>query len=105
MEIKVISEKKNALLKRIEVDFLVEHQQEGGTPPRLEIRKNVASALKANPDLVFIKQVETKTGTRTAMGVAHVYDSVDQAKHIEAQYIIERQSPPEKSKEEEKETA
>jgi small subunit ribosomal protein S24e len=102
MEIKIISEKENPLLKRKEVNFQVEHSQTGNTPPRLEVRKAVATALKKNADLVFVKKMETKTGTRTAVGLANVYDSVEQAKLIEPEYIIKRNVPPEKPKEEEK---
>jgi ribosomal protein S24E len=39
MDIKVISDKQNPLLKRREVQFQVEHNQTGSTPPRVEVRK------------------------------------------------------------------
>jgi len=103
MEVKIVSEKENPLLKRKEIRFRVEHDKTGSTPPRLEIRRAVAAALKANVDLVFVKKYETGTGTRTADGVANLYDSVEQAKLIEPAYIIKRNIPPEKPKEEEEE--
>jgi small subunit ribosomal protein S24e len=101
MEVKIVSEKENPLLKRRKVYFQVEHSQTGSTPPRLEVRKVVATVLKKDADLVFIKKLETKTGTHIAFGVANVYDSVEQARLIEPKYIIERNVPPEKPKEEE----
>ncbi len=101
MEVKIISEKKNPLLKRKEVHFHVEHNQTGGTPPRLEVRKAVANALKMNADLVFVKKLETKTGTQTAVGIANVYDSIEQANLVEPEYVIKRNAPPEKPKEKE----
>jgi small subunit ribosomal protein S24e len=100
MDIKIISDKKNPLLKRREVQFQVEHTQTGSTPPRLEVRKAVASALKTDIDLVAIKKFETKTGTHVAIGIANVYDSVEQVKLIEPEYIIKRNVPAEKPKEE-----
>jgi small subunit ribosomal protein S24e len=103
MEIKIISEKTNPLLQRREICFHVKHDQTGSTPPRLEIRKAVAAALKANADLVFVQKFETKTGSHIAVGVVNVYDSVEQAKLIEPEYILKRNVPPEKSKEEGKE--
>ena len=103
MEVKIISQKENPLLKRKEIQFHVEHDKTGSTPPRPEIRKAVAAALKANVDLVFIKKFETKTGMHTAIGVANLYDAAEQAKLIEPQYIIKRNIPPEKPKEEAKE--
>jgi len=103
MEVKIISKKKNSLLKRREVYFQVEHNQTGNTPRRLEVRKAIASALKTNIDLVFVKKFETKTGTHTAVGVANVYDSIEQAKLIEPEYVIRRNAPPEKPEKERKE--
>jgi len=101
MEVNIVSEKENLLLKRKEVCFQVEHDRTGGTPPRLETRKAIADALKTDADLVFVKKLETKTGTHTAVGVANVYDSIEQARLIEPEYIIKRNAPPEKPKEEE----
>ena len=103
MQVEIASEKENPLLKRKEVQFRVEHDETGSTPPRLEVRKAVATALKADANLVFLKRFATKTGTHSASGIAHVYDSVEQAKLIEAEYIVKRNIPPEKPKEEEKE--
>ncbi len=101
MKIDIITERQNPMLKRKEVQFRVDHAETGSTPLRLEIRKAVASALKAGIDVVFIRKFETKTGTSTAFGVANVYDSVEQAKLIEPEYIIKRNIPPaEKPKEE-----
>ena len=103
MKLKITSEKKNPLLKRREVYFNVEHNQTGSTPPRLEVRNAVADALKVDVNLVFVKKLETKTGTQVADGIANVYDSIGQAKLVEPEYIIKRNSPPEKPKEEGKE--
>jgi small subunit ribosomal protein S24e len=103
MEVKITSQNENPLLKRKEIRFEVDHDKTGSTPARLEIRKAVANALKANVDLVFVKRFETKTGTHTAAGTANLYDSVEQAKLIEPEYIVKRNIPPEKPKEEAKE--
>lgn len=103
MEIKVTQEKYNPLLKRREVAFEVKHEQTMGTPPRLEIRQKLAEVLKTKAELVYVKRVETRTGTMTAKGEANAYDSVEQAKLVEPHYIIARNAPP-KEKEKEKET-
>lgn len=101
MEIKIVSESENSLLRRREVHFKVEHSQTGNTPTRLEAKKALADALKVNSDLLFIKKLKTKTGTSIAVGVANVYDSVEQAKFVEPEYIIKRNIPPEQPKEQE----
>jgi small subunit ribosomal protein S24e len=107
MEVKVTSEKKNPMLKRKEISFQVEHAETGSTPSRVEIRRAIASTTKTNEKVVFVKKFETKTGTLTAFGTANIYDSVEQAKLIEPEYIIKRNIPAEKTKETEepKETA
>jgi small subunit ribosomal protein S24e len=103
MEVKILSESVNPLLKRREVVFQVDHNQTGSTPSRLEVRNAVAKLLKTDANLIFIKKLETKTGTRKAIGLANVYDSVEHAKLIEPEYIVKRNIPPEKPKEEGKE--
>ena len=102
MEIRITSEKENLLLKRKEIEFAVEHGT-ASTPPRLEIIKAVANALKANVDLVFVKKFETKTGMHTAVGTANLYGTVEQARLVEPEYTFKRNVPPEKPKEEKKE--
>jgi len=96
MEIEIISKKENLLLKRREVYFKVKHEQMGSTPPRLEVRKAIANALKAKVDFVFVKKFKTKTGKHIAVGLANVYDSTDQARLVEPEYIVKRNVSPEK---------
>ena len=103
MQVKITSEKSNPLLKRREITFSVEHGQTGSTPPRADVRKAVADALKVNTDLVFVRKFETRTGTHVALGKAYVYDSKEHAIVVEPEFIVKRYSPPEKPKEEEKE--
>lgn len=100
MKIEVTSKKRNPLLKRREVAFEVDHRETGGTPTRSEVRKKLATMLKTNLELVYIKKMETKTGTMVAVGEANAYDSVENAKLVEPEYIIARNLPPEKPEEE-----
>lgn len=103
MEVKITAEKQNPMLKRREVNFRIEHGETGSTPSRIEVRKTLAATLKIDENTIFVKKFETKTGTSTANGIAHVYDTIDQAKIIEPEYIIKRNLPPEKPKEEKEE--
>lgn len=96
MEVTITQQQHNPLLKRTEVTFTIDHKQTGGTPTRLEIRNALAEVLKTKPEVVYVKRIETKTGTMTATGEANAYDSVEQARRIEAKYIIERHQPKEK---------
>jgi ribosomal protein S24E len=103
MKVKIVSKKHNPLLKRKEVVFEVEHADTRGTPPRLEVRKELASKLKTKLDLVYVRKVETKTGTMIAVGEANAYDSIEQAQLLEPKHIVARNTPPEKAEKKEEE--
>ena len=103
MEVKIVSTNKNSLLKRKEVDFRVDQGSIRKTPTRLEVKKAIAAELKIKEELVFIKKMKTMTGTNIAVGVANAYETLEQAKFIEPEYIRKRNSPPEEPKEEENE--
>jgi len=99
MKVKIISKEYHPLLKRKEVTFKVEHTETRGTPPRFEVRKQLASLLKTDLELVYVKRMETKRGTMTAVGEANAYDSVEQAKLVEPKHIVARNVPPKQPEE------
>lgn len=95
-----MSSKNNLLLKRKEVQFSIEHGPQSKTPARLEVRKALAVELKLGEELVFVRDMRTLTGTGTAVGHANVYETAVQAKLVEPDYIVKRNNPAEKPKEE-----
>jgi small subunit ribosomal protein S24e len=103
MKINITTQQYNPLLKRKEIVFEIRHEDIKGTPSRIEVRKALAENLKANVDLVYVRKMQTRTGTMQAKGEANIYDTIEQAKLVEPQHIIERNVPSEKKpKEEEK---
>ena len=102
MEVKIIQQQYNPLLKRKEIAFEIKHDQTRGTPSRLEVRQKLAEMLKTNLELVYVKRIETKTGTMTARGEANAYDTIEQVKLVEPQHIVERNAPKEKQEAAEK---
>jgi len=100
MEIKLVSSKENPLLKRKEIEFKIEHGPQSRTPARMDVKKDLAAELKVAKELVFVKDMRTLTGTGITVGHANSYESAEQAKLVEPEYIIKRNSPPEKPKEE-----
>ena len=102
MQITITQQQYNPLLKRHEISFLVDHSQTRGTPTRLEVRKALAETLKTNPDVVYIRRLETKAGTMTAKGEAEAYDSIEQGKLVVPKYVITRNGPKEKKEAPEK---
>jgi len=99
VKVEIVSNKRNELLNRNEVKFRITHE-EGGTPPRVEVRKKLSASLDANEDRILISKYGTKTGSMTTVGEANVYDSSEQAKATEPKYIVARNSPKTEKKEE-----
>ncbi|PVX23806.1 MAG: 30S ribosomal protein S24e [Candidatus Bathyarchaeum sp.] len=99
MKVNIISKEQNPLLKRREVKFCVDHSDMGGTPSRVQVSKQLASMLSAKSELVFVKNMTTKTGSMSANGEATVYDTMEQAKLMEPQHVLDRNKAPEKPEE------
>ncbi len=97
MKINIISKKQNNLMKRNEIRFSVDHSERGGTPSRAEVCRHLASALSAKLELVFIKNMETKTGTMVTVGEANIYDTIEQAKAHGAKTHNRQKCAPQKS--------
>jgi ribosomal protein S24E len=100
MEIKIVSSNSNPMLKRKEVQFRIEQGAQAKTPARLDVRKALAFELKVGEEVVFVQQMRTLTGMSSTVGSANVYEKAEQAKLVEPDYIVKRNSPPEKPKEE-----
>ena len=87
MNLVLTSTKTNPLFKRQEVEFKVE---EPSTPSRSSVRIELAVALRVELNQVYIREMKTKSGTRTTLGVAHVYEDPETALKVEPKHIIER---------------
>lgn len=74
--------------------------QQPSTPTRSEVRREIAVLLKAELDRVWIRKMETKTGTNLTVGLAHVYDDPAKALQVEPEHIIRRNQQPERPAEE-----
>ena len=98
MEIKLVSVKKNPLLSRTEVDFLVETN----TPSRAIIKKAISDKMKKSEEFVFIKKMQTLTGSNITIGIANIYDTVKKADLIESDHIKKRNLPQESKEKETK---
>lgn len=87
MDIKLTSVKRNPLFNRQEVEFQVEQAK---TPSRSNVRIGIAVALKTELNQVYVREIETLSGTHVTVGSAHVYDDPAQALKIEPKYLVER---------------
>ncbi len=97
MDFKVKEDTYNPLLKRKEVRVEVDHDA-AGTPSRLDLRKAIAAKYNTKPENVYVFDVETKTGTQSALCAAQVYDDPQSAQRTVPKYIQIRNLPPEERK-------
>ena len=97
MDLKVKQDNYNALLKRKEVFVEVDHDGTG-TPSRIDLRRAVATKFGTKPENVYVMDVETKTGTQSAICEVQVYDDPESAKRTVAKYIQTRNLPPDERK-------
>jgi ribosomal protein S24E len=77
----------NPLIGRKEIEFEIKEQ---ATPSRAEVRRDIAVIMKTDLDKVWVRQIETKTGTNTTVGLVHVYDDGAKALRVEPEHIIKR---------------
>ncbi len=97
MDFKIRQDTYNPLLKRKEVHVEVDHDA-GGTPSRIDLRKAIAAKYNTKPENVYVLNVETKTGTQSALCEAEVYDDPQSAQRTVPKYIQVRNLPPEERK-------
>lgn len=96
MEIKIIEQHANPLLKRTEYRFEIDHAT-AATPTRDSVRVELAKALKAPKERVVIEQMHAKFGIARSHGEAMVYDSTDAAKATVRTHILVRNGLVEKA--------
>lgn len=89
MEIKIVEERPNPLLKRTEYRFEVGHAGQS-TPSRETIRKELAKDLHVPQERVVVEEMGSKFGTPKTVGDALVYASSDDAKAIEREHVLLR---------------
>ena len=89
MEIKVVEERTNPLLKRRELRFEVAHAT-AATPTRDTVRTELAKEVHAAKDRVIIERMRPRFGTAVTRGEANVYETADAAKSITREHILVR---------------
>ena len=88
MDIKITSERKNPLLERREVEFVISYDKTA--PPRKEVITKLAADMNVKDDLVVVEKMKTEFGTHIILGRAKVYGNAENLKAIEYDYIFER---------------
>jgi small subunit ribosomal protein S24e len=96
MEIRILEERTNPLLKRHELRFEVAHAT-AATPTRESVRGELAKAVNAPKDRVIIERMRPRFGTAVTRGEANVYETTDAAKSITREHILVRNGLKEKA--------
>ncbi len=96
MEIKILDDRANPLLKRHEVAFEIAHAT-AATPSRDEVRSELSKLVKAPKDRVVIERMHARFGTAVTRGDALVYETVEVAKSTEREHILVRNGLKEKT--------
>jgi len=88
MDVEIIDEEENPMLHRTDVRFQLTHDE--ATPSRLSVRDSLAAKLNKDSDEVVVHRLDTKYGMRKTVGYAKVYDTSEDAREVEQEYVLER---------------
>ena len=92
MDIRIIKDKKNLLLNRRELDFVVKY--EGSTPSRNDVKNKLAAMLNAPFELLVVQKIKTEYGMQEAKGYAKLYEDAARMKEVELEYVLKRNAIP-----------
>jgi small subunit ribosomal protein S24e len=80
MEVHVINKKDNPILKRKEAECIINFEQ--GTPKKEEMKQEIAKALTANPELVYIYKFIVRAGAKQGKAEVYVFETKEQVEKM-----------------------
>ena len=90
MDLELIKEKETPLLERKRVS-LTYNSQDGKTPSRKQILKEVAKKVGGNADAIAIRHIYTKFGETAVKIIAHVYKDAKTMQKYENKVLLAKQ--------------
>ena len=90
MEILIEKQRDNPLLKRKEVYFRVRYEDTKVTPSRNDVREKLSGLLNADLNRLVVRWMKPEFGKMEAEGYALIYDTEDDLRAIEEDYVIRR---------------
>lgn len=85
----VVKEHYNKLLRRYEIELIIEHPSKG-TPSRAKIVDKLAELYNRDRNLIIVKKIYSEVGTAKTRVHAHVYDDLKTLKLLEPEYMLKR---------------
>jgi len=90
VEILIEKQRDNPLLKRKEVYFRVRYEDTKVTPSRNDVREKLSGLLNADLNRLVVRWMKPEFGKMEAEGYALIYDTEDDLRAIEEDYVIRR---------------
>ncbi len=90
MELQIIKDKTNSLLKRREISLNIKNK---GTPSRIEVKNKLAAIANSKPELIVIEHLDTEFGKQEVIGTASIYESDERLKQLAHQHLAARDAP------------
>jgi small subunit ribosomal protein S24e len=90
MELEIIKEKTNPMLKRREVSLRIKNKR---TPSRIEVKNKLAALANSRPELIIIERLNTVFGKQEVIGTASIYESEERLKQLAHKHLIARDAP------------
>ena len=90
MEIQIIKDKKNPLLKRREISVAVKNKT---TATRIELKNKLAALLNSKPELIVVEHLDTIYGKQEMVGTVSLYQTEERLKQLAHQHLIARDAP------------
>lgn len=90
MEIQIIKDKKNPLLKRQEISVSVKNKT---TVTRIELKNKLAALLNSKPELIVVEHLDTIYGKQEMIGTVSLYQTEERLKQLAHQHLITRDAP------------
>jgi len=94
MEIEIIEDNENKLLRRREIRFRVKF--EGPTPKREDVKKKLCAILGVSERLTVVQSLEGIFGKSECVGFAKIYENEEDLKRTEEEHVIRRNFPEKK---------
>lgn len=95
MDVRVVEQRPNPLLKRIEVRFEVDHAG-ASTPRRAEVVGELAKQLKVPKERLVVEAMHARFGLAQSRGEALVYTNVESRDRVTREHILIRNGLKEK---------
>ncbi len=89
IKLSIVSEFYNKLLHRKDIKMLVDY--DGATPKKTELLKLIADHLKIPDDRIAIVKMENLFGQHRLAVHCHIYDTAEDMKKYEREYVLKRQ--------------